>query len=161
MPDPLTHCARLGIKERVPWQPELLQLEQQWELLISAFWWKCLLIHSHFFLAFFRAAPLAYGSSQAGGRIVASAVSLGHSHSNATSESGTYTTAHGNAGSLTYWVRPGIEPATSWILVVFINCWATKETPTFSLLLIWLDLLLPFFFLLVFLSFFCCFSFPP
>ena len=29
-------------------------------------------------------------------------------------ESSTYTTAHDNPGSLTYWVRPGIEPATSW-----------------------------------------------
>ena len=26
----------------------------------------------------------------------------------------TYTTAQGNAGSVTHWVRPGIEPATSW-----------------------------------------------
>ena len=30
---------------------------------------------------------------------------------------GTYTTAHGNAGSLTHWVGPGIKPASSWILV--------------------------------------------
>ena len=29
----------------------------------------------------------------------------------------TYTIAHGNAGSLTHWKRPGIEPASSWILV--------------------------------------------
>ena len=29
----------------------------------------------------------------------------------------TYTTAHGNARSLTHWVRPGIQPASSWILV--------------------------------------------
>ena len=28
-----------------------------------------------------------------------------------------YTTAHGNAGSLTHWARPGIEPASSWFLV--------------------------------------------
>ena len=33
----------------------------------------------------------------------------------------TYTIAHGNAGSLTHWVRPGIEPASSWILVGFIT----------------------------------------
>ena len=32
-------------------------------------------------------------------------------------ESETYTTAHSNAGSLTCWVRPGIEPSTSWLLV--------------------------------------------
>ena len=29
----------------------------------------------------------------------------------------TYTTAHSNARSLTYWERPGIGPASSWILV--------------------------------------------
>ena len=37
----------------------------------------------------------------------------------------TYTTAHGNARSLTPWVRPGIEPESSWILVGFITHWAT------------------------------------
>ena len=35
--------------------------------------------------------------------------------------SATYTTVHGNAGSLTYWARPGIELASSWILVGFIS----------------------------------------
>ena len=35
--------------------------------------------------------------------------------------SATHTTAHGNAGSLTHWVRPGIEPATSWFLVRFVS----------------------------------------
>ena len=33
----------------------------------------------------------------------------------------TYTTAHGNAESLTHWTRPGIEPATSWFLVGFVS----------------------------------------
>ena len=33
--------------------------------------------------------------------------------------SATYTTAHSNARSLTHWVRPGIKPASSWILVGF------------------------------------------
>ena len=40
----------------------------------------------------------------------------------------TNTTAHGNTGSLTHWVRPGIEDAISWMLVRFANCWATKGT---------------------------------
>ena len=31
-----------------------------------------------------------------------------------------YDTAHSNAGSLTHLVRPGIEPASSWILVRFL-----------------------------------------
>ena len=33
----------------------------------------------------------------------------------------TYTTAHSNTGSLTHWVKPGIEPTTSWFLVGFIS----------------------------------------
>ena len=31
--------------------------------------------------------------------------------------SATYTTDHGNVGSLTHWTRPGIKPASSWMLV--------------------------------------------
>ena len=41
-----------------------------------------------------------------------------------------YTSACGNAGSLTHWVRPGIKPASPWILVrSSISCWATAGTP--------------------------------
>ena len=32
-----------------------------------------------------------------------------------------YTTAHSNAGSLTHWAKPGIEPMSSWILDGFIT----------------------------------------
>ena len=41
----------------------------------------------------------------------------------------TYTTAHGNAGSSTYWAVPGIKPESSWMLVGFINHWAMTGTP--------------------------------
>ena len=41
----------------------------------------------------------------------------------------TYTKAHHNARSLTRWARPGIEPTTSWLLVVFVNHWATMGNP--------------------------------
>ena len=44
------------------------------------------------------------------------------------STSVTYTTAHYNARSLSYWTRPGIKPASSWILVGFLTHWATKGT---------------------------------
>ena len=40
----------------------------------------------------------------------------------------TYTAAYGNAGSLTHWARPGIEPASSWTLVGFLTHWAKMET---------------------------------
>ena len=38
-----------------------------------------------------------------------------------------YTTAHGNAGSLTHRVRPGIKPATSWFLVGFVSAAPRQE----------------------------------
>ena len=47
--------------------------------------------------------------------------------------SAAYTTAHGKAGSLTYWGRPGIEPESSWILARFINHWAMTGTPILSI----------------------------
>ena len=43
--------------------------------------------------------------------------------------SATYTTAHGNAGSLTHWVRPGIKPKSSWILVRFATAEPWWELP--------------------------------
>ena len=33
----------------------------------------------------------------------------------------THTTAHGNAGSLTHWARPGNGPTSSWMLVGFVT----------------------------------------
>ena len=50
------------------------------------------------FFFFFRAAPMAFGGSQARGQIRAVAAGLYHSHS--------------NSGSLTHWPRPGIEPVS-------------------------------------------------
>ena len=41
----------------------------------------------------------------------------------------TYTTAHGITGSLTHWVRPGIEPTTSRFLVGFISTVPWQELP--------------------------------
>ena len=82
-------------------------------------------------LSFSRVAPAAYGGSQARGLIGAAAASLRHSQQQhgIRTVSVTYTTAHGNAGSLAHLARPGIEPATSWFLVRFINHWAKTGTP--------------------------------
>ena len=41
--------------------------------------------------------------------------------------SATYTTAHDNAGSLTHWAGPGIEPSFSWILDEFIYTEPQRE----------------------------------
>ena len=70
---------------------------------------------SFFFLScLFRAVLMAYGSSQARGRIrAAAAADLQHSHS--------------NAGSFTHRARPGLEPASSWIRVVFVTTEPQRE----------------------------------
>ena len=44
-------------------------------------------------------------------------------------ESATYTTAHGNTRSLTYWARPGIKPMSSWIPVRFATTEPLRELP--------------------------------
>ena len=41
----------------------------------------------------------------------------------------TYTTAYGNAWSLTQWARPGMEHASSWMLVWFISAVPQWGTP--------------------------------
>jgi len=68
-----------------------------------------------FFLCLFRAAPTAHGGSQARGRIRATAASLPPSHS--------------NTGSLTHWARPGIEPASSWVLAGSLTAEPRQELP--------------------------------
>ena len=47
-----------------------------------------------------------------------------------------YTTAHGNAGSLTHGARPGIEPVSSWMLVRFVSTEPRQELHTVVLLCI-------------------------
>ena len=83
--------------------------------------------------SFFRAIPVEYGSSQAGGPIRASAAGLHHIHSNTGSDP--YTTAHGNAGSLTHQVGPRIELAFSWILVRYVTTEPIWRSPLVYLLL--------------------------
>ena len=47
--------------------------------------------------------------------------------------SATYATAHSNTGSLTHWVRPGIEPTSSWILAGFITTEPQQELLSWAL----------------------------
>ena len=47
----------------------------------------------------------------------------------AASASATYTTAHGDTGSLPHWAGLGIESASSWILVGFITAEPQWELP--------------------------------
>ena len=46
-----------------------------------------------------------------------------------------YTTTHNNARSPSHRVEPGIEPASSWILVGFLTAVPQWELPKLSLLL--------------------------
>ena len=84
------------------------------------------------FVLLCRAVPTAHGSSQARGQIRPTAARLRtpqppQHRIQATSV--TYTTAHGNIRSLTHWARPGIEPASSWILVGFVSTAPQWELP--------------------------------
>ena len=80
----------------------------------------------------FRAAPAAYTSSQARGRI-------GRCNHQPTPQpqqrrirvmSATYTTTHSNARSLTHRARLEIEPSSSWILVGFVTTGPGMGTPS-------------------------------
>ena len=85
-----------------------------------------------FFIFLFRAALAAYGSSQEVPRWNQSCGSWSTpqpQYHQIQALSVTYTTAHGNAGSLTHWTRPGIEPTSSWILGGFVTHWDTVGTP--------------------------------
>ena len=82
------------------------------------------LLQAVFFFSFFsflsfRAAPTAYGVSQARGLIRAVAAGLHHSS--------------GNAGPLTHWSRPGIEPMSSWMLVGSLTSEPRRELQHFFL----------------------------
>ena len=65
---------------------------------------------------------MAYGSSQARGQTGAAAAGLHHTHSNARSEQHLQPTPQLKATpDPTHWVRPGVEPASSWIPVRFVS----------------------------------------
>ena len=85
-----------------------------------------------YLFVFSKAAPTAYGGSQARGLIGRPEPQ----QRGIWAASGTYTMAHGNAGSLSYWVRPGIEPETSRFLVRFVNHSAMTGTPSSEFLIL-------------------------
>ena len=84
----------------------------------------CMTLSNYFCLFFgFRAAPLAYGSSWARGSNWSCScwpMPQPQQHS-FWATSATCATACGNAGSLTPWARPGIEPASSQPLYQVLN----------------------------------------
>ena len=89
-------------------------------------------IFNFFFL--FRATPMAYGSSQAKGSNQSCSWWPTPQQHQIQAVSATYTTACGNARSLIHRTRPGIKPASSWILVRFIS-----TEPWWALLCLFLE----------------------
>ena len=92
----------------------------------------------YFYFSLFRSAPTAYGSSQAGGQIGATAAGVHHSHGNAGSEPHLRLTPQLEAtlDPLNHWARPGIEPAILWLLSGYLTTEPRRELPmkTFILL---------------------------
>ena len=84
----------------------------------------CFILH----FIFSRAAPAAYGSSQARGWIRAAAAGLHHSHSKTRSEP--HLRLHHSSQQLRI-LNPLSEARdwTSWILVGFLTSWATRKLP--------------------------------
>ena len=97
----------------------------------EARWLENRKINFLFFFVFglFRAVPAAYGSSQAMDGIGACICwpTPQPQQFQIQAASATYTTGHGNARSLTLWVRPGTEPASSWVLVRFVSTGPRQE----------------------------------
>ena len=88
------------------------------------------------FLPYFRAAGMAYRSSQARGWTEAVATGLHYSNMGIQAASATYTTAHDNARSPTNWTRPRIKLTSSWMLVRFIFTAPQWKLPGFFIFLI-------------------------
>ena len=106
--------------------------------------------------SFFFPFQATYWSSQTRGQIGTAATGLHHSHSNAGFKPHlrtTHTASWGKTGSLTYWVRQGIEPESSWIPIGFLTCWATTGTPWIMLFLWALSFLQIILILIIILSF--------
>ena len=74
---------------------------------------------------------MAYGISQVRDRIEAAAGGLCHSHSNAKYKPPLKLTPEltETTGSLTHWVRPGIEPESSCILAGFVTTEPQQDLP--------------------------------
>ena len=93
-------------------------------VIVFIYMYICMYItmYIYFFFSFlFRAAPTAYGNSQARGWIGAATAGLQLQQLRIRAMSATYTSAHGNARSLIHRARSGIEPASSPLLVMSIT----------------------------------------
>ena len=119
-------CSLEGNADSLPWLVDKQKHSQLFFFFLSF----CLFFFSFFVFCLFRATLTAYEGSQARGLIGAVAAGLRQSYmAELHGYVATGTTAHGNTGSLTHQVRPGIEPATSWFLVRFVSTAPRRELP--------------------------------
>ena len=89
---------------------------------------------------------MTYASSQAKGQIGATGTGLRHSHTNTRSKQHLWTAPQLMAiPSLTHWVRQGIEPTSSWILVRFVSAELQWEIPHTYFFIFFLSFFLSFF----------------
>ena len=95
-----------------------------------------------FFFFIFMAAPAAYGSSQARGRIGAAGANLCHSHNSTRSELHLQPMllSCSNAGSATHSVRPGIKPPFSQTLCWVLNPLSLNRNSLIIYIFIWANL---------------------
>ena len=89
---------------------------------------------SFFFFSFFTATPASYGCSQAreSNWNYSCLPAPQPQPCQMWAESATCTTAHGTMGSLTLWVRPVIEPASSWIPISLLTSEPRRELLIFN-----------------------------
>ena len=82
-----------------------------------------------FYLLPFRAAPMAYGGSQARGWIWAVAAGLRYSHSNTGSQPCLWTRSQLNAGSFNPMSKTRDQTCVLMVTSQILFCWATRGTP--------------------------------
>ena len=121
----LTHRARPEIKRKSLWILVGFVTSEPWWELLNIF------LSGLFFFLHFRVTLTAYGGSQARCWISAEE-HLHHIYSNSGTEPRLQPTPQLMATwSLTYWARPEIEPASSWILVRFVSTEPRQELPEY------------------------------
>ena len=99
--------------------------------LLQHYWSYSFLSSSSFFFFFFLGQHLKHMEVPRLGVKVELQLPACSTHSNARSELHLQATPQLTAtpGSLTHWARPGIEPASSWILVSFVSAAPQGELP--------------------------------
>jgi len=120
----------------IGWQNGTAILKRVWWFLIELHIALQFRKHDSFFsflFLLFRAAPMAYGSSLPKLKVELEPMPQSQ-QCKIWAMSVTYSAAHRKEGSPTHWARPGIKPASSCILVVFISAVPRWEFPQQSCL---------------------------